>query len=380
MPRNQYSSLPVRPAVTGAPWLHSGKAEQPVQAGHKPPRSFSHLAKKSLLLLLASLIVISGLLGWNFYQNASRLTGIKNPFSLLAALFPAPLKESNGRVNILLAGYSDDDPGHEGAQLTDSIMILSIDPHTKDAVVISVPRDLYVRIPDNGYSKINAAYEDGEREHFSEAGYPDGGMGLLEKTVSQDFGIQFDYQALLNYTAFRQAVDAIGGVTVNINSPDPRGVYDPYTNLRLPNGTFKLNGQQALNLSRARGDGPGSYGLPGGDFDRTAHQQEILIALKDKAASAGTLSNPFKVMHLANAVGNNVKTDMSIGEMITLYSKVKSIPNSSIKAVTLNNYLGRDYLRSYQSYNSGDSLIPAAGLNDYSDIRALINSLLGSAS
>ena len=337
-----------------------------------PKRVLKTAAKIVLITAIAS----AGWFGWKFYSDIAKATGDKNPLQLLSVFTPADLKETNGRVNVLLAGYSDDDPGHQGADLTDSIMILSVDPSTKQADVISVPRDLYVDIPGFGYSKINAAYEYGQQENFSESGYASGGMGLLEKTITDDFGVQFGYYALINYTAFKDAVDAVGGVTVNIQSSDPRGLYDPNTNLNLPNGSVALNGQTALNLARARGDGYGSYGFPQGDFNRTQHQQQILLALKDKASQTSVIANPLKIGSLADALGNNVKTDMKVNELETLYADLKGVSDSNIKTINLNSFNGQDLLASSTSDDGEDILIPAAGLGDYDDIQAAMNSLL----
>ncbi|MEK7594334.1 MAG: LCP family protein [Patescibacteria group bacterium] len=266
-------------------------------------------------------------------------------------------------MNILLAGYSADDTGHAGAELTDSIMILSMNPTNKSAVIISVPRDLYVNIPNYGYSKINVAYEYG-------------GMTLLEQTITQDFGIGFNYYALINYTAFKDTVDAVSGVTVNINSSDARGLYDPNTNLRLANGKVSLTGQQALDLARARGDSYSAYGFPNGDFSRTADQQLLLLALKDKASSTKVIANPLKLGKLATAISNNVKTDMKISELETLYFKTKGMSNTKIKTVNLNNVDGTNYLSSYTTRSGQSALIPASGVDDYSNIQFYVQSLL----
>jgi len=328
-------------------------------------------------LLITAIVAGIGWFGYQLYQSAANLTGNKNPLSLLGGLAPASLKQTDGRTNILLAGYSNDDPDHSGADLTDSIMILSVDTKDdNDAVMISVPRDLYVEIPGYGYSKINAAYEYGEQNDFSESGYPDGGMGLLEKTISQNFGVQFNYYALLNYGAFRSAVDAVGGVTVDIQSSNPNGLYDPNTNLKLANGSTELDGQQALDLARSRGEGYGSYGFAQGDFTRTANQQKLLLALKGKIGSASVVANPLKVAQLSNAVGDNVKTDMTVGEMETLYGKTKGLSDGSIKSVTLNDYNDENLLASYTTRYGQSALIPAAGLDDFSEIQAAVRSLL----
>ena len=361
-------------------WANYAYSPSAAQDAAIPPKKTKSrrrkIIKRAALALLAILIVVGGWYGWKFYRAAANATGNNNPLQLFGALNGTPLKTTNGRVNILLAGYSNDDPKHDGADLTDSIMIMSIDPSDKSAVVMSVPRDLYVDIPDHGYSKINATYEYGQAEKFSEAGYAYGGMGLLEKTVSQKFGIDFNYYALINYTAFRDAVNAVGGVTVTINSSDKRGLYDPNTATRLPNGSVTLTGQQALDLARSRGDGYGSYGFPQSDFSRTQNQQMILLALKGKAAQTSTVANPQKLSELADAIGNNVRTDLKIGEMQTLYKDVKAIDNSNIKTVNLNSFQGKNLLMGYTTKNGQSALIPSAGIDDYDRIQAAVESLL----
>jgi LCP family protein required for cell wall assembly len=346
----------------------------------KPKRRFSVLRWLKRLVITAVLIVLvgGGWLGWKVYANAAKITGDKDPLQLLSVFTPSTLSETNGRVNVLLAGYSVDDPGHQGAELTDSIMVVSYDPSTKSATLISIPRDTWIDVPGFGYQKINAAYEDGEQENFSAAGYANGGMGLLEEVVQQNFGIQSDYYGLLDYTAFQDAVNAVGGVSVDIQSPDPRGLYDPNANLNLPNGDVTLDGQQALDLARARGDGAGSYGFPDSDFDRTEHQQQLLVALKTKASSASILSNPLKLSSLADAIGNNFTTNMSLGVMETLYADSRGVGTSNIQSVTLDDYNGQDLFTDYEAPDSEAALTPAAGFDNFSQIQTTIQSILGS--
>lgn len=346
----------------------------------KPPKpsrrqSFKRAAKRTAIGLALLVFIAGGYLGTTFYISAAKITGNKDPLQVLGLFLPAHLDKTNGRVNILVAGNSRDDPGHEGATLTDSIMIISVDPKAKTAVLLSIPRDTWVNVPGFGYSKINATYQDGQQEKFSEDGYADGGMGLLEKVVSQNFGVKPNYYALVNYSAVRNAVNAVGGIKLTIKSPEPAGLYDPYTNLKLPNGTVKLNGQEALNLARARGDGPGSYGFPQADFNRTQYQQQILVALKDKAKGGNFFTRPFRAARLANSVGSNVRTDLSLRGMITVYGDTQGISNSSVKTVTLNNYKHQDLFQSYSAPDGESALIPAAGYGDWSQIQSAIDKL-----
>lgn len=333
--------------------------------------------KRVILLLLLLVLLVGGWLGGKFIYNAHKLFG-GNIFSVLQT---TTLKgESTGRVNILLAGNSADDPGHQGANLTDSILVMSIDTKNNTAFLLSIPRDLWVNIPNNGYDKINDAYVVGQSNKFNESGYFPGGMGQLQQIVQNDFGIPLDYYALVDYGALRDAVNAVGGITIDIQSSDPRGLYDPsidYTTkgplVKLTNGVHHLDGQQALDLARARGDAYGSYGFPNSDFDRTEHQRQMLVALKQKAVTAGVLSNPARLSSLFDAIGNNVTTDFNLSEVHRLYDLVKPISSSHIQSLSLDSDNGTDLVSNFQSSSGEDALIPAAGIDDYSQIKAFIN-------
>ncbi|HEY4964617.1 MAG TPA: LCP family protein [Candidatus Saccharimonadales bacterium] len=337
--------------------------------------------KHIIITLVAAVLVIGGLLGFNFAYNIHKLFG----GSIFGIFSSSKLKgQDSGRINILIAGNSADDPGHNGANLTDSIMVISINTKNNTAFMLSIPRDLYVNIPGNGYGKINEAYVDGQASSFTAAGYPNGGMGQLEQVVSQDLGIPIDYYALVDYSAIRDAVNAVGGINVNIQSSDPRGLYDPSIDysthgplVKLTNGVHTLDGQQALDLARARGDTYGAYGYANSDFERTANQRLMLVALKQKATSAGVLANPVTLSKLFNTVGSNVKTDLTLGDVRTLYSLAKPINSSNITSASFQNGPnGQNLLASYVTSSGQDALIPAAGVGNYTKIQHYVQQLI----
>lgn len=365
--------------------MPANTAADPLRPAAKPKMSRwarfkPNMTKKKIIILIVILIMLPFLwLSGKFIYNLLRI--FKG--NIFGALSTTQLKgEDRGRVNILLAGNSVDDPGHQGATLTDSIMIVSIDTKDNRAFLLSVPRDLWVNIPSGyGYHKINTAYTYGQESHFHEAGYPEGGMGMLEKVVEQNLGVDLNYNALINYNAFKQSVDAVGGVDVTINSDDSRGLYDPNIArtdggpLKLTNGKHHLDGQTALNLARARGDSYYSYGFPASDFDRTAHQRQLLVALKSKAFSSGVVANPLKVSSLMDALGANVKTDMTLSEVRRLIQIGQKIDNKHIKSVSLNDADGTNLLASYRSPDGESALVPAAGPDDYTDIKRFLHKL-----
>lgn len=338
--------------------------------------------KKKLLLAFIVLLVPFLVIGvWdlrNFSAASQKLFGTSSTVGVLA---PTNLETTaQGRVNILLVGYSIDDPGHGGAELTDSILILSMDTADHTGYMLSVPRDLYVNIPNYGQAKINEAYQAGEYLKFRSPGYPQGGMGLLEKVIKDSFGTPIHYYALINYTAVREIVDALGGVTVAIKSEDPRGIYDPNFPvnqggpLRLTNGNHKVNGQTALRLTRARGSTYGSFGFPLSDFNRTQNQQQIFLAIQKKLTWTLVL-DPRKNGKIFEAAGDNIKTDVRQSEVIPMYRLFTSISADKIKPVNLRDVGGINLLTGFTTPAGQSALIPAAGLNEYSQIQAAIKKL-----
>lgn len=360
------------------------RGDKRAKTGHPRLKKF---AKRTSIVLVLFVLLASCWLGWKVFNATSKVFGSGS--NLLGFLSSAPLNcENSGRCTILLAGNSADDPGHDGANLTDSIMLVSINMQNHTAFMLSVPRDLYVSIPGNGYGKINEVYPDGQAEHFSQQGYANGGMGLLEKTVSQDFGIPINYYALVDYSAIKDAVDAVGGINVDIQSQDPRGLYDPSIDyatkgplVRLSNGWHTLNGEQALDLARARGDTYGAYGFEASDFERTQNQRMMMVALKDKVTTSTVLANPIKLGELFDAIGNNLHTDLTTSNIRRMYDLSKQINSSNIKSYGLNSATvsGKqnvDLLRNYSTANGESALIPAAGLGDYSQIQLYVKQLI----
>jgi polyisoprenyl-teichoic acid--peptidoglycan teichoic acid transferase len=335
---------------------------------------------KRILLILGLILLLLGIfMTWKVLRNTSKIFN----GNVLGFFDTTKLKgEDQGRVNILLAGTSEDDPDHGGADLTDSIMLTSIDTKNNTGFTVSIPRDLWVAYGETcsaGYQgKVNVAYQCGKDVEFKEAGYAEGGMGLLQKIVSQNLGLPIHYYGKINYTAFKDAVDAVGGIQITVNSDDPRGVYDPNIQkkdggpLKLANGVQKLDGKTALALARSR-NSAGGYGMTRGDFDRTTYQRAMLLALKDKALSAGVISNPAKLGDLLDAAGDNVDTDFKTNELRRLYEISKKINNSKVQSIDLaSDEVG---LLKTGAYNGQSIVLPTAGLNNFTKIKQYFKKL-----
>ncbi len=337
--------------------------------------------KKALLLLFVIVLTPLLVIGIWDLKNASKASEkMFGSGDITPLLVPGTLESTEGRTNILLVGYSVDDPEHAGAALTDSIMIVSLNKDKKSGYMLSVPRDLYVDIPDYGSAKINEAFQAGENQEFSEEGYPTGGIGLLEKVITKNFDLELHYSVVINYSAVRDIVDALGGISVTIQSPDERGIYDPNFRpqeggpLKLANGVQEIDGQTALRLTRARGSTFGSYGFPRSDFNRTQNQQAVFAAIKSELDWKLVL-DPRLNDRVFDAIASNTKTDLELGETLPLFRLMRSVPDASLKQVNLSDVDKVNYLEGITTRSGQSALVPAAGTKDFSDIQALVKDL-----
>lgn len=350
----------------------------------KKPRTRKQLIARRIMIAVGIIVLLVG--GYvairAFIASSQVLQG--NLFDIFQN---KPLEmDSKGRSNIVVFGTSEDDPGHEGALLTDSIMLVSVDQNKKDAYLLSIPRDLWVdygQACNSGYAgRINEVYScyssDGQNEEA-------GAMALMKK-VGELTGLETHYYAHMNYSVLVDAVDAVGGVSVEIDSDDPRGIFDDNFDwkcnyqcnyVKYPNGpTGLMDGEHALALARARGASGNTYGLTGANFDREKYQRKILIALKDRAASAGTLTNVGKVTGLIDAMGNNLRTNFETAEVRTLMALGTDIPSNKIKSLLLNDTEAP--LVTGTMINGASVLIPTAGQGNFTEIQAYIRKKISS--
>ena len=287
-----------------------------------------------------------------------------------------PLKEDeNGRSNFVIFGTAEDDSGHGGADLTDSIMVLSIDQDKKNAYMLSLPRDLWVQYEETctvgNQGKLNAAYYCASNDGEDEAA----GAAALQAQAKEITGLDVQYYIHLNFTAVVQAVDAVGGVDVTIETSDPRGILDRNFDWKCRFTCYYVNydqgekvhldGEHALALSRAR-NAQGGYGLPGGNFDREKNQQMIVKALREKALSAGTLTNLGAITGLIDALGQNLRTNVETKEIRTLMGITQNIKSDAIISLSL--VEEDNVLVTTGMYNAQSIVRPVPGLFDYSEI------------
>ncbi len=332
--------------------------------------------------LAAMIILIAGGLGLKaFLKTRNIFKGGGGALALNKNVDPTLLKgEGDGRVNILMLGKGG--PGHEGPDLTDTILLASIDPIAHEAALLSIPRDLWVKASNNGHqSKINEVYAnaksavlnsyttkqqtDAVKEQAEKAG-----IKAIEDTLTNVIGIPIHYYVMVDFTAFKQAVDAVGGVDVNVKTAlyDSNVAWENNNNpLIAAAGQQHFNGTRALLYARSR------YGSVRGDFDRAARQREIITALKNKALTAGTFANPIKVNQLIDAFGNHVTTDFTLNEIMRVYDVSKDIGSDKIASIGLDDYVHGDTI------NGLSTQVPKAGLFDYTAIKNFVRNSLKDA-
>ncbi len=272
---------------------------------------------------------------------------------------------SDGRTNILIfgtSGYdmegSEGDGSHDGAQLTDSIMVLSIDQNTKDVAMISLPRDLKTDTC-MASGKINELYYCENKKGDDEIK----GANALRSRVSDILGIDIQYYAHINWMSLIQIVDSIGGITVTTDED----INDDWTKTYVKAGQpVYLNGEKALGLARAR------HGTENGDFTRSASQQKILIAIKEKIASANF--GITDLINLANILGENLRSDFDAD---TIYAGAKLFSSTNFESIRQISLTDKDSRYLTTGYINGISYVyPTAGQKNYTSIRKYIKESL----
>ncbi len=267
---------------------------------------------------------------------------------------PAPKDwDGKSRISILVMGldYRDwqDNPG--GPSRTDTMILFTVDPATRSAGMLSIPRDLWVDIPGFDPAKINSAYFVGDVQQV-----PGGGAGLAMKTVSKLLDLPVDYYAVIDFTAFEQFITELGGVQVNVTEEitvDPIG---PHNTVTLKPGLRMLDGPTALAYARNR------Y-TEGNDFDRAQRQQQVIMAVRDRILNLNMLptliqKSPILVQNLASGVHSN----LTLQQIISIAWLASQIPQDNIKRGAI----GPDQVTEGWSYDGQQILQPKSD-----EIRAL---------
>lgn len=233
--------------------------------------------------------------------------------------------DGSSRVNVLVMGLDARDWEAGGPPRTDTMMLLTFDPVTNTAGMLSIPRDLWVDIPGFGHDKINNAYFLGEGAQL-----PGGGAGLAMKTVEQFLGIKINYYAQIDFHAFEQFIDTIGGIKIELEPDEHIRVQligEDRTRV-IEGGRQTLTGAYALAYARARH-------TMDGDFARASRQQEVIFAIRNQLLRPEVLNLLLtQGFQIYEQLSSGVNTNMSLAEMISLGWAAKGIePYNIVQAV-----------------------------------------------
>jgi LCP family protein required for cell wall assembly len=323
---------------------------------------------RTILNIALVLFVIGGLFsGYVFYSTLRALVA-EADISLLPNLnlfAPKPLaQESNGdvlqvpvwqrteRVNLLLLG-ADKRPD-ENIYRTDTIIVLTLDPETMSAGMLSIPRDLWVPIPGYEENRINQAYVLGEIKK-----YPGGGPALAMRTIQEFLGIPIHGYVLVDFDGFVKLMDQIGGIDVTVEKAinDTQYPTDDYgfQEVHIPAGLVHMDGDLALKYARVR------HGSD--DIDRGKRQQQVLLAARDKALRLNLIP---KLPSLMATIMGTVKTDLQPGEILALAKLANQVDTAQIQSRQIDYTL----VVETKTPSGGDVLLP-----DREKIRAVVDEL-----
>ncbi|MFE9651455.1 LCP family protein [Micromonospora sp. NPDC006431] len=289
-PRSGGPGSPGGPAGPGGP----GGPGAPRRPGPRPRWGRIGLVAGVAVLVLA---LLGGAGAWLYARNLDNDLARTDPFSAITGGRPA--KKVDGALNILMAGTDSRDPDapmdKAGEWRADTMILMHIPADHKTAYLVSIPRDLYVPIPQNA----GASCDSGQRNKVN-AAFAFGGLPLAVKTVECFTDVRIDHVMAIDFAGFKEVTDALGGVDLKVERTIT-SIHKPYR--KFTKGVNHMNGVEALDWVRQRKQ------FPEGDFARMRHQQEFLKALMDKAASTGTLTNPKKLNDFLKAVTAAVTVD-----------------------------------------------------------------------
>lgn len=341
-----------------------------------PPRQH-HRLRWTLLTVSAAVLIVLLTGGWLLYRaiavvNTKKLDGSNSRLSFIQQLTHLVTSgsqtlqgEDQDRVNILILGIGG--PGHDGPYLTDTMIVASVQPSTGQVALLSIPRDLVVDIPGYDFRKINNVLSFGRDQQ-----YPGGGEALTVKVVSDLLDVPIQYYARVDFTAFKDIVNRVGGVDVTINRAFSDFSYPDeshgYQTVRFAAGPQHMSGDTALKFSRSRHGTNGE----GSDFARSARQQKLLVGLKEKLLSFGTLANPKRISDILGTIGQHSQTNMEVWEMVRLAKIAEKVNGDTIVNKVLDDSQN-GLLKPATGQNGAFILVPVS--RSYADIQFLAQNI-----
>ncbi len=319
------------------------------------------------IILIILFLIISTALS---KDNDSFLGGVKNSYlvrQITHIISPSEKYlqgEKEDRINFVLLGMGGE--GHNGPYLTDTIVIASFKPSTKEAAMISLPRDMIVPLSSGNYRKINSIYTIGQQEENTSGGE------LIKEVLGRTFNMKIHYFAAVDFNGFVEIIDAIGGVDITVDrsfTDTQFPTYDyKYREVSFESGEQEMDGITALRFARSRHGNNGE----GSDFARIKRQQKILLAIKDKITSFNTLINPKKITSLFSLFNQYTTTDIEPWEAVKLVHMNKDLNTGTIIHQSIDDRAG-GYLSGGIAASGSYILQPVTG--DFHQIELLIKNI-----
>jgi LCP family protein required for cell wall assembly len=287
--------------------------------------------------VVVSLLLVGGLAFAAFWVIRLQLNISKSPLGAGNSRTEDPVNDSKDRMQILILGSDTRDGKNSdygtaedstGYGQSDVMMMMDISADNKRVSVISFPRDLLVNIPQCTDHKTNQVFPARSGVMINEA-MKQAGIGCAVDTVNKLTGLEIDHFMMADFNAVKELSNAVGGVQVCISD----AVYDPDSRLRLPAGNSQVQGEQALAFLRTR-----HAFADGGDLGRIKAQQGFLSSLTRKIKDDGTLSDPQKMLKIADVVTQNLTVDdglASVPALLTIANRLKSIDISKVAFVAV---------------------------------------------
>jgi LCP family protein required for cell wall assembly len=338
----------------------------------------SFLKKIVLLFIFLLFIAMIGYglyFSWKVYvvsqtmNSQTKTSLLQYARALVSPILPnkkMPLRgEENGRINILLLGAAG--KHKPGGNLTDTIMLMSIDTENKKVALLSLPRDLYVKIPESAnHTKINSLYSiDVKKEKNAD---------LVKQVIEEITNINIDYYLAIDFDGFEKIIDNIGG----INIISERDIYDTrypgpnysYETFSLSKGFHLLDGATALKYVRERHDDPE------GDFGRAKRQQQVIQAVKNKLFSVQTFFNVNALSNIIATLGESVRTDIGLEDLESFIALSKKVDLQNITNVVLDAWKEDSLLKvSHINFDTVTAFILLPRVGSYSEIQDLANNI-----
>jgi len=336
----------------------------------KPKSKFLRFIKVAFFVLLVIFIISSSFSYKVIFSQDSILKGIGQlpiikQVRQIIGLDGKILGEDDDRTNFLILGQGG--VGHEGPYLTDTIIFGSIKPSTGQVTMISIPRDFLVEIPEKGWYKINAVNAFGQTGN-----YKGGGSKLVADIVSNIFDMPIHYWFRVDFDAFKEIIDKVGGVEVCVDKSFTDSLYPTdnfdYQTLTFTAGCQAMDGDMALKFSRSRHGNNGE----GSDFARAARQQKVILAIKDKIFDWKTVFNPNLIYSLLEMSEKNVQTNVKKSEIINFMDIASKVVDNEIKRRVLDNSPS-GLLKAEFTEQGAYVLVPR--VNDYSELRNLAQNI-----